>query len=114
MDFSILLLVLAGLYGLAYVAGRARCLALAGVGGMRILNSLPFYYGSLTAFWCALPSLAVLLIWSLFDGAIIKNMVGSMVPAAALEAAGGNLGLVMNQVQNLAAGSVPADGMAPG
>jgi phosphate transport system permease protein len=114
MDFSVLLLVLAGLYGLAFVAGRARSVALAGVGGMRILNSLPFYYGSLTAFWCALPSLAVLLIWSVFDGAIIENMVSTLVPAAAVEAAGGNLGLVMNQVQNLAAGSVPADGMDPG
>lgn len=114
MDFSILLLVLAGLYGLAYVAGRARSLALAGVGGMRILNSLPFYYGSLTAFWCALPSLAVLFIWSIFDGAIIENMVSTLVPGAAVESAGGNLGLVMNQVRNLAAGSVSADGLDPG
>ncbi len=51
MESSVLLLVLALLCGFAYVAGRSRSLAVAGVGGMRILNSLPFYYGSLTAFW---------------------------------------------------------------
>jgi len=108
------LLVLAGLYGLAYVAGRGRSLALAGVGGMRILNSLPFYYGTLTAFWCALPSLAVVLVWSVFDGAIIESLVSTLVPPAAVEAAGGNLGLVMNQVHNLAVGGMSPVGMDPG
>lgn len=114
MDFSILLLVLAALCALAYVAGRSRSLAVAGVGGMRILNSLPFYYGSLTAFWCALPSLLVLLVWSVFDGMIIEGMVHALVPPEAIEAAGGNMGLVMNQVHNVAVGNVPAESVDPG
>lgn len=113
MESSVLLLVLALLCGLAYLAGRSRSLAVAGVGGMRILNSLPFYYGSLTAFWCALPSLALVLIWSIFDGVIIENMVHSLVPPAAIEAAGGNIGLVMNQVHNVAAGNVAPDTVDP-
>ncbi|MCR6653336.1 MAG: phosphate ABC transporter permease subunit PstC [Cellvibrionaceae bacterium] len=113
MESSVLLPVLALLCALAFVAGRSRSLAVAGVGGMRILNSLPFYYGSLTAFWCALPSLAVVLIWSIFDGVIIENMVHALVPPAAVEAAGGNIGLVMNQVRNLAAGHLSADSVEP-
>jgi len=113
MESSVLLLVLTLLCGLAYVAGRSRSLAVAGVGGMRILNSLPFYYGSLTAFWCALPSLAVVLVWSIFDGAIIEAMVHSMIPSGAIDAAGGNMGLVMNQVHNVAVGNVSPDSVDP-
>lgn len=113
MESSVLLLVLALLCGFAYVAGRSRSLAVAGVGGMRILNSLPFYYGSLTAFWCALPSLAVVMVWSIFDGAIIEAMIHSMIPASAIEAAGGNMGLVMNQVHNVAVGNVSPDTVDP-
>lgn len=95
------------------MAGRSRSLALAGVGGMRLLNSLPFYYGVLTAFWCALPSLAVILIWSIFDGVIIERVVHGLLPPAALAEAGGNMGLVMNQVRNLAAGSIAAESVDP-
>ena len=113
MESSVLLLVLALLCGFAYVAGRARSLAVAGLGGMRTLNSLPFYYGSLTAFWCALPSLLVVLVWSIFDGVIIKNMVHTLLPPAAMEAAGGSLGLVMNQVRNVAGGNISADSVDP-
>ncbi len=113
MDSSILLLSLAVLCTLAFVAGRNRSLAVAGVGGMRILNSLPFYYGSLTAVWCALPSLLVVLVWSVADGVIIENMVHALVPQSAVDAAGGNMGLVMNQVHNVAAGTVGKEGLDP-
>jgi phosphate transport system permease protein len=113
MQSTFLLLVLALLCGLAYMAGRSRSLAVAGAGGMRTLNSLPFYYGSLTAFWCALPSLAVVLVWSIFDGVIIEQMVRALLPQTVLEAAGGSVGLVMNQVRNLAAGNISAAAVDP-
>lgn len=113
MQSSVLFLTLALLCGFAFMAGRSRSLALAGVGGMRLLNSLPFYYGVLTAFWCALPSLAVILIWSIFDGVIIERVVHGLLPPAALAEAGGNMGLVMNQVRNLAAGSIAAESVDP-
>jgi phosphate transport system permease protein len=113
MESTFLLLVLALFCGLAYLAGRSRSLAVAGAGGMRTLNSLPFYYGSLTAFWCALPSLAVVLLWSIFDGVIIEQMVRALLPQTVLEAAGGSIGLVMNQVRNLAAGNISAAAVDP-
>lgn len=113
MESSILFIVLIVLCGLAFMAGRARSLVVAGAGGIRALNSLPFYYGSLTAFWCALPSLLLVILWSIFDGAIIENMVHSMVPQEAIAAAGGNIDLVMNKVHNLAAGNITPEGMDP-
>ncbi len=113
MNVPFLLLILALLCGLAFWSGRSRSLAVAGIGGARTLNSLPFYYGSLTAFWCALPSLAVIFLWSIFDGVIIEKQVHPLISPAALEAASGNLNLVMNQVRNLAAGHVIAASIDP-
>lgn len=113
MSSSLLLIIIATLGLLAFIAGRSRSLAMAGVGGMQALNSLPFYYGSLTAFWCAIPSIAVLALWSIFDGVIIENMVTNMVPEQALQDLGGNINLAMNQVLNVAAGSLSADSVDP-
>lgn len=113
MGVSLLLIIIVALCLMAFVAGRSRSLAVAGVGGMQTLNSLPFYYGTLTAFWCALPSLAVILIWSVFDGMIIENMIRTTVPADVVDAAGGNIGLVMNQINNVAAGHLPTNFVDP-
>lgn len=105
MESPILFVVLFGLCLLAFFLGRSRSLVTAGQGGIRSLNSLPFYYGSLTAFWCAVPSLLLVVLWVIFDGAIINAMVHSMVPEQAIAAAGGSVNLVMNQVQNIALGN---------
>lgn len=113
MASSILIIVLLTMCLLAFLGGRARALAVAGSGGIRALNSLPLYYGSLTAFWCALPSLLLVALWSIFDGPIIAEMVHSMVPQEAIDAAGGSVNLVMNQVRNIAAGNISGEGMNP-
>ncbi len=106
MTSSVLIVFIAVLGLLAFAAGRSRSLSVAGVGGMQALNSLPFYYGSLAAFWCAIPSLLVVIGWSIFDGAIIERTVLTLLPQTAIDAAGGNINLVMNQVHNIAVGSV--------
>lgn len=113
MNASLLLLIVALLSGLAFWAGRSRSLVVAGVGGVRTLNSLPFYYGSLTAFWCAMPSLVVIFLWSIFDGVFIEKLVHPLIAPAVLEAAHGNMDLVMNQVRNLAASHVSAASVDP-
>lgn len=110
----VLIVVIAALGMLAFAAGRFRSLSVAGVGGMQSLNSLPFYYGSLTACWCALPSLMVVVIWSIFDDVIINATVLSLLPQESIDAAGGNATLVMNQVYNLATGKVSAEGQLQG
>ncbi len=113
MGLSLLIILLACLCATAFIAGRTRSLAVAGVGGMQALNSLPFYYGTLTAFWCALPSLGILVLWSVFDGPIIEHMVRQMVPQAVLESSGNNLNLVMNQIHNVALGNLARDSVDP-
>lgn len=113
MGLSTLLVIIAAFSLVAFAAGRHRSLALAGVDGARSLDSLPFYYGTLTAFWCLIPSIAIVAIWSIFDDVIITNIVNTFIPASAVEKAGGNIGLVQNLIGNIASGHVPPESADP-
>jgi phosphate transport system permease protein len=107
---SILVIAIIGLGALAYLAGRSRSVAISqNVGGIRFLNSLPFYYGALTAIWCAIPCFSVLALWMVFDDIIIRNVVIATLPPQALADAGDNIGLLINQIQNIAALSSRAE-----
>lgn len=113
MNASLLLLAVAILSFAAFSAGRSRSLRLAQARGRGRLNSLPFYYGTLAAFWCAAPSLLVAVLWAIFDGMIIEQKVRALVPAELVASAGGSMNLVMNQVHNIATGAVPVEGQPP-
>ncbi|BFM18666.1 phosphate ABC transporter permease subunit PstC [Maricurvus nonylphenolicus] len=106
MDTSTLLAVTALLIVVAYVFGRGRSIGLAGgPSGVRNLNSLPFYYGTLTALWCGIPSLVLLAGWLVFDDVIISQLVIQEMPEAVRDMPSAELGLVINIVSNLAAGN---------
>ncbi|HNE02439.1 MAG TPA: phosphate ABC transporter permease family protein, partial [Plasticicumulans sp.] len=62
MTPSLTLALLLGLTALAYHLGRRRAFTVAG-GRVNRLHSLPGYYGLHAALWCALPALALFLIW---------------------------------------------------
>lgn len=105
MSLSTLLAVLSVVVGLAYVLGRGRSVQLAGnIGGVRHLNSLPFYYGAWTALWCAVPSLLIFLVWILFDDNIIQMLVVSELPEKYRQLSAGEKGLLLNSLKNIAAG----------
>jgi len=97
----------------AFYSAQRRSIVVAGVGGVQALNSLPFYYGVLAACWSLLPSLGLILAWNIFDEIIIEQLIFAQVPQEALDAAGGNVGLVFNQISNMAHGSVPFEGQDP-
>ncbi len=106
MDTSTLLAITAALAALAYVIGRGRSLSQAAdIGGIRKLNSLPFYYGMLTALWCGLPALLLLVLWLIFDEAIIQALLIESLPADMRDLGGSELGLLLNSVQNIANGN---------
>jgi phosphate transport system permease protein len=107
MTPSLLLIALLVLMAVAYVAGRGRSVAVAQqVGGIRFLNSLPFYYGTLTALWCLIPSAVLLGVWVAFDGSLIRVLVLGGLPESTLAAAGDKTGLLLNQIQNIAQGTL--------
>jgi phosphate transport system permease protein len=109
MSTSAVLLLIAAMAVLGYWLGKARSLALVGGGrGIRRLHSLPSYYGMLAALWCAIPCLIVLFTWVAFQNSVITSVViRGLGDAAPTDPS--SIGLLMNDVRNLAAGAVQPD-----
>ncbi len=103
----VLLLSVAG-----YFMGRARAVATVG-GKARDLHSLPAYHGLYVALWCGVPSLVVVALWQLAEPRVIEAMALASVPGAA-DLPASELGLVINDMKNVAAGLTPAEGAGPG
>src|SRR5262245_23131315 len=93
----------------AFWIGKTRSLALVGgTRGVRNLHSLPSHYGLMTAMWCALPALAIIGVWLVFQDAIIVRLVTDQLPAGMRDLPQNELSLVLNDVRNVVAGNVPA------
>jgi phosphate transport system permease protein len=114
MTPAALLLALALLSVGAFWIGKSRSLALVGgTRGVRNLHSLPSHYGLMTALWCALPALAVILLWLAFQDAIILRLVTHQLPEGVRNLPADDLSLVLNDLRNLVAGNVPATSVSP-
>ncbi len=113
MSTGALLLVIAAMAVLGYWLGKVRSLATVGGGrGIRRLHSLPSYYGLLTALWCALPCVLVVVLWLVFQDRILTALVtAGMGSAAPSDPAA--LGLLMNDVRNAVSGAVPPEMLEP-
>ena len=108
MQTPTVVLVILVLGAIAYRAGRRRSFAVVGgPKGIRDLHSLPTYYGLWTAIWCAMPALVVLGLWHAVDGRIILDTVLAHMPAAVQGLPADQRGLVVNDIRNVVAGSVP-------
>jgi phosphate transport system permease protein len=107
MQVSVLILVLLGLMAFAYHVGRRRSLGVVGGSpGVRNLHSLPSYYGFYTALWAGLPALLIAGIWVFFEDTVITGMVIEALPAAMKDVPEGRLGLLVNDITNLANGNI--------
>lgn len=114
MQTGNLLLLLIAMVALAYYLGLRRSLAMARpLGGIRHLQSLPFYYAMRAALWCALPALVVLFAWLVFDDGIIRGTVMMSLPEAIRPTSEAARGLLLSQIQNVASGALPADAGPP-
>ena len=106
MDTPTLLFILVMLVGVAYVSGRARSIQLASsLGGIRNLNSLPFYYGAITALWCAIPSLVLLLVWIMAEDQLIQQLLLQSLPEQFHQLPKSDLGLLLNTLYNVVDGN---------
>jgi phosphate transport system permease protein len=89
----------------AYVMGRSRSLAIAGnMGGIKHLHSLPFYYGTQAALWCAIPCIALLALWSLFDDTIIRQIIVQELSEEQRSLPTQELTLLINTIESIASG----------
>ena len=99
-----LLLVIFVLTAFAYVVGRSRAVTLRK--NATPLNSLPRYYGYLTAVWTALPGLALLILWSVVEPVVLKSSTVNTLPAEIQSLTEGKLDLVLNDIKNIATGGI--------
>jgi len=102
MQLTLLTIVLLLLASLAYRLGRNRSLAI--VDAPRHLHSLPNYYGYYVALWCGLPALAIVLGWVIFEPYLLRTLVVAALPPEAASLSPEQVGLLMNDVRNLAIG----------
>jgi len=99
------LLVLLVLASGSYMLFRNRSLALTG-GDQARLHSLPGHYAWYGALRTILPGLAVVVIWLVFGGAIVDQLVITDIPPAQRPPVGPERDLFFNDVHNLASGLV--------
>ena len=99
MSLTVLLVCMALMVLAAFTLGRSRSLSLASSAD---LNSLPQFYGILTAMWALVPGLVLLGAWALFEDDIIEHMVLQHLPENLLNVSEAELGLMLSQVYNIA------------
>ena len=110
MQASTLMIIVIALCIAGYYFGYRRSVTVSrDTGGIKSLHSLPTYYGTWTALWCAIPAMAVLLAWSLFETPILNKLLIQDLPAEYQELHPNELKLAINNIKNLAAGSVVTD-----
>ena len=110
-----LLLALLAAVALAYRVGRRRAIARAG-GSARIntLHSLPGYYGLYAALWAAIPALLLLALWvGIQDQAITALVKSSLPPETVAGLSPGAIGLLLNDVKNVASGNIASGEVTP-
>jgi phosphate transport system permease protein len=105
MQNTTLILLLAAMAAASFYMGRRRSLAIVGgpAQGSR-LHSLPGYYGYFTLISCLLPALGVFFLWVLIEPKVIVALIVESLPNAQQTLSAGELNLLVNNIQNLAAG----------
>ncbi len=101
MSVTNLILVTLLLTFLYFVFGRQKAFAVAKTnGGLQGMHSLPSHYGAYVAVWCALPALAIIVGWKLFEPTVIDSMLASSIPDSVHELGEKSVALYRNEINN--------------
>lgn len=112
MSFPVIFGTLLILSVIGYYMGRSR--ALGGVGGdSHRLHSRPHYYGYYVAIWCGLPTALMFGIWLAFESNIVTALLIEGLPAEQQTLDEAELGLLLNDIRNLARGDVTSRAVGP-
>jgi phosphate transport system permease protein len=115
MSASLLLLFILAAMAAAYQIGRKRAIAVAGgIAKINQLHSLPGYYGWYAALWVGLPAFVLLLAWAGLQERIVTLLMVNQLPEAiTAELSQGELGLMINDIKNLATGNITSGEITP-
>ena len=114
MPITTILLLALGLAFVSFIFGRQKAYAVAKHnGGTKHLHSLPGHYGLMVGLWCALPALAIIIGWKLFEGPIVSSLLDSAIPQTIHDGGEVAVDLYKNEISNLAAsGKIGLEGDA--
>ena len=112
MNVPVLVLILLALCAVGYRLGVSRSMATAG-GRLRTLHSLPRYYGMYVVLWCALPALLIFIGWQVAEPRVVEGLLVSSLPAESQTLPPERLGLLVNDIRNLAAGDAVSSEVEP-
>lgn len=101
-----LITVVLALSTLAFWQGKRRAFALSCREGAVKMHSRPGYYGMLTALWCAVPALSIVIIWQAIADPLLVPLIMDGVSEAKGPMPPDQLNLLLNDVRNLVAGHV--------
>ncbi|NBC11890.1 MAG: phosphate ABC transporter permease subunit PstC [Gammaproteobacteria bacterium] len=115
MSQTLLLVVILAAMALAFQVGRGRAIRTAGgPTGIKHLHSLPAYYGWYVAIWAGLPALLLLLAWIGLEERVITAMLVQGLPAQMTQdLSAGRIGLLVNDIKNLATGGITSGDATP-
>ncbi len=105
MQLTLIIAALLILSSIGYAMGRRRAVA-AGRGGALRLHSRPSYHGAYVALWCALPSLLLLVLWSIAEPRLAEWLLIARLPDSIRALDPDRLGLLVLDVKNLAVGNI--------
>jgi phosphate transport system permease protein len=108
MTLPLLLLLILITMALAFQLVRKRAIrSVGGPSGIAQLHSLPAYYGYYAALWVGIPALLILLAWFGLQERIITALMVDHLPAAVTAGeSSGRVGLLINDIKNLATGNI--------
>ncbi|MGH6953273.1 MAG: phosphate ABC transporter permease subunit PstC [Alphaproteobacteria bacterium] len=86
-----------------YYLARARAVRAGGRGER--LHSLPSYHGYYVALWCGIPGALLFLLWVALGPHVVDSLVVAALPEELRSLPPDRLGLVLNDIRNIAGGS---------
>jgi phosphate transport system permease protein len=100
MNSSTLIFVIAFLALFSYWFAMQRAVKIAGgASKVKTLASLPKQFGALTAFWCGLPALFVLLLWTIFETRVVESFLLDYLPEDVGQLPAAQLSLYLNDIK---------------
>ncbi len=101
MTLTSLIVVTLALTFLSFVYGRRKAVAVAGNQGLSNMHSLPSHYGMMVALWCALPALAIIVVWKLIEPTAVNNLLNDAIPLNIQQAGDKSVELYRNELGNI-------------
>nr|VFK64066.1 MAG: phosphate ABC transporter membrane protein 1, PhoT family (TC 3.A.1.7.1) [Candidatus Kentron sp. UNK]VFK68938.1 MAG: phosphate ABC transporter membrane protein 1, PhoT family (TC 3.A.1.7.1) [Candidatus Kentron sp. UNK] len=112
MTIPLLLITVLVLMAIGYLLGKRRAVRLTASPKKAALelHSLPGYYGWFVAIWCGVPALLVLIFWLALDSIFTFDsmIITAMFSEELRHLPADRLGLVINDIKNLASGDIVA------